>query len=506
MSNHADKESNVSADGPVQFAGRLTLDRSVRGNLVNQIVEQIAALVASGKAPPLERMPSVRSLAGALAVSTFSVVEAYDRLVALGHLISRRGAGYYVAPRRIAKGDKVLAPAAQDDDVRLNASALLEPELFSSQAAGITVQAGSPYLPSDWYDAKWLQDCGRTALRSSVAVQPGFTHRMGLVDLRRQIARSLAATGIEIGHDDVLITQSAAHGIDLTLRALARPGDAVLIEDPSYTGLLPLIKQHGCEALPVPRKAGGIDLACLQALAQAKRPKLAFITTVMHNPLGVTLSAHQAYQLLALAERFDFRIIEDDVFRALAEPRDPSLAALDGLRRVIRIDGTSKFLPWIGRIGSVVAAPEILATISRVKMIAGLACSEFSEKLALHVLSSSEFRRHIVRVKARLDAGREATLELLAAIGLQVLALPHGGPFVCAGLPSSPWSGMDIARFALDHGVVLSPSLRFTRSDGDAPWFRFNVACSAHPHLRKMFDELMRHAPAATPNAGGASV
>ena len=138
-----------------------------------------------------------------------------------------------------------------------------------------------------------------------------------------------------------------------------------------------------------------------------------------------------------------------------------------------------------------IAAPDVLAAITRVKLVTGLACSEFSERLALHVLSSSEFRRHVTRTKARLEVEREATLDLMADVGLQILALPNGGPFVSARLPSTSWSGMDIARFALERGVVLSPSLRFTRSDGDSPWFRFNVAYSAHPHLRKVFKELL---------------
>lgn len=492
MNSQSESQPSVLAEKPVQIAGQLHIDRGLRGSLVIQIVDQISSLIARGSLLPLERMPSVRGLALALSVSSFSVVEAYDRLVAAGLLISRRGSGYFVAPRRLSAGNASDTTSSVDEQSSMNIAALLEPELFSALTDDVSLLSGTPYLPADWSDPKWIKECLRVATRSRISLQTGFSHPFGLLDLRRQLARCLTPMGIDIGPDHVLLTHSAGQSIDLSLRALTRPGDAVLVEDPSFAGLLALVEQHNLKPLLVSRSAAGLDLDQLTQLAQAHRPKLAIITTVLHNPLGVSLNVSQAHQLLSLAEKFDFRLIEDDVFRRYADPGDPSLAAMDGFRRVIRIDGTSKVLPSVARIGSLMASPDILSDIARCKVRASLHGSPFNEKLALHILSSSEFKRHISRVKARLDVDRESMLDMLSALNMAPLAAPKGGPFVCARLDMKRYSGTDVARFALQHQIVLSPCLRFTRSQGDAPWFRFNVAGGANPRLYAMFRALLR--------------
>jgi DNA-binding transcriptional MocR family regulator len=463
----------------------LALDRSRRGSLVSQIVEQITTAVTAEESPAMDRMPSVRGLARALGVSSFTVVEAYDRLVAGGHLVSRRGAGYFVAPHRSARAATALAVEAGSDPPTASPPPALEH--FPAATNRATLPVGGPCLPDDWHDSKWLQECGRTALRSGGLIQQGNGHAFGLVDLRRQIARRLQATGIDVDEDRVVLARGATHGIDLVLRALTQPGDSVLVEDPSFSGVLPLVRHHGCIALPVSRTASGLDLEALAALAKAHRPKLAIVTTVLHDPLGVTLNSLQAHRLLALAEQFDFWLVEDDVFRELANPGDPSLAAMDGLNRVIRVDSTSRVLPSIARVGSIAAAPRVVAEIARLKTVTGLHACEFGEKLALHALSSSEFRRHVSRIKARLERARETTLRILADLGLEPLAIPQGGPFVSARLAATHLAGSEVTRYALEHGVGLSSSLTFSGTDGDAPWFRFNVAHSEHPALRQIF-------------------
>jgi len=490
MNNYNKTRQNVLPDTAVQLAPLLKLDRSQRGSLVSQIVEQIAQQVQSGHLAPLSRMPSVRMLAAELSISAFSAVEAYDRLVALGHLVSRRGAGYFVAPRHDFR-ESASKPPPIDEPPKV--SALLEAELFQPPHTQPLLPAAQPYLPEDWTASKWLQECTRAALRCRSLLVQGFSHPLGLPELRQFLASHLQQSGFQVTADDVLLVRSAVHGLDLTLRALIKPNDAVLIETPSFPSLRPLLAQQGCRVLEVPRTADGLNLQHLAELAEIHRPKLAIITTCLHNPLGTHLSSEQVHQLLALAEQFDFQIIEDDVFRPLAETFAPSLSLMDGLKRVIRIDSTSKILPSLVRVGSVVAAPQILAKIARVKLSTGLGCPEFCEKTLLYLLLSSEFRRHISRIKTRFEIGRELLLEQLYQLQLSPLAVPDGGPFICVQLSQDAGSGLDIARLALKQGVSISPSLRFTAQDAvDAPWFRLNVAYAEHPKLHALLQRLAR--------------
>jgi len=496
MNTYKKSNQNVLVDTTVQIGRLLELDRTQRGSLVNQIVEQIAQLVHQGHLPPLARMPSVRVLAASLSISAFSAVEAYDRLVALGHLVSRRGSGYFVAPRHAFR-DGTGKPVASDDAP--NVSALLGTELFHTRAEQQLLPAAQPWLPEDWTSPKWLQECTRAALRCPRMLTQGFSHPLGLPELRQFLATHLQQTGFSLTSDDVLLTRSAVHALDLTLRALLAAGDAVLIETPCFPALRPLLSQQGCRILEVPRTADGLDLSHLAERAATHKPKLAIITTCLHNPLGCNLSSEQAHQLLALAEQFDFQIIEDDVFRPLAEPFAPSLALMDGLKRVIRIDSSSKILPSLVRVGSVVAAPELLGKIARVKLATGLGCPDFCEKTLLHLLLSPEFRRHISRIKTRFEIGRESLLERLYQLELSPLAVPDGGPFICVRLAGARTGGLDIARFALEQGVSISPSLRFSAEGAeDAPWFRLNVAYAEHPKLHALLEALARQMASTT--------
>lgn len=509
MNSRQQCQQDVSADLPVQLpapvpAGEATapagpgrahgmalarsiqdirVDRSTRGSLVAQIVGQIEALIASEALQPMEKLPSVRGLVRQLGVSAFTIVEAYDRLVSTGFVTSRKGAGYYVVPQQAAR------PAAPAE----GPAAACGPDFDGAE--GARSDLASAWLPPDWFDLKWLHDCARVALRSEAPFRQGPPQLLGHPDLRRQICRRLRQLSIDIDESQVLLVRNATHAIDLLLRTLTRPGDQVLVEDPTQPGLLPLLAQHGCSGLFVRRSEAGLDLQAMAQLAARHQPRLAFVTTVLHNPLGTTLSAPQGFQLLTLSEQFDFHIVEDDVFRELGDPRDLSLAALDGLRRVIRIDSTSKILPPLARIGSIVAAPPLIAELARLKSVSGIASFELSEKLALHALSSSEYRRHVARVRARLDQAGAATLQAFAALGLEPLAIPHGGPFVCAHLPPGRYDGGRIAAAARLHGVQLAPSTLFTpHSAPGVPWFRFNVSYACEPGAIDFFQSLQETA------------
>lgn len=461
----------------------IRVDRSTRGNLVAQIVGQIEALIEREALKPMEKLPSVRGLVRQLGVSTFTIVEAYDRLVSAGFVTSRKGAGYYVVSRQAVRPQD-----SRPVDLR-------GPEPECRAADGGRSDLASPWLPPDWFDLKWLHDCARVALRSDAPFRQGPAHLLGNPDLRRQICRRLRQISIDVDDDQVLLVRNATHAIDLLLRTLTRPGDKVLVEDPTQPGLLPLLEQHGCSGLFVRRTGAGLDLEAMARLAAQHHPRLAFITTVLHNPLGTTLNAQQGYKLLTLSEQFDFRLVEDDVFRELGDPRDLSLAALDGLRRVIRIDSTSKILPPLARIGSIVAAPDLIEELARLKSISGIASCELSEKLALHALSSSEYRRHVSRVRARLDQASGVTLHAFGELGLQPLAVPHGGPFVCARVPPDRYDCSRMEASARARGVQLAPSLLFTpHSTPGGPWFRFNVSYAAEKGVIDFFQSLQAKA------------
>lgn len=457
----------------------VAIARGGKGSLVDQIVAAISALVGGRELRVGTKMPSVRQFAKCNGVSTFTVVEAYDRLVTLGLLSSRRGSGYFVArqdlPAALPPAPFSPTPAAID---------ALTPELYSGTSDALPVGAG--WLPPEWYGEDTILDAVRHAMRIPANRLRGYGHPLGFPTLRQHMAATLSEELVAIEPEQVLLTHGATHAFDLILRTLTKPGDTVLVEDPGYSNLLSLIRHHGCVAVGITRGEQGLDMEQLAAQAQATQPKLMFVNTVLQNPLGTSLSAAQAHRLLALAEQFDFWLVEDDIYRELAPRGEASLAAMDGLRRVIRVGSFSKTLSPVLRVGSICASSSLLPELLRVKMLAGLTTSEINERAVYHAITARPYKRMVERLIAQLDAGRERSTALLREAGMAPLARPRGGMFVSAGWPEAPtpeWNGKVVAEQALKAGILLSPNDFFLLRPAETIWFRFNAAYADHPQL-----------------------
>jgi DNA-binding transcriptional MocR family regulator len=475
----ATRRISAQASDTVVAWPAIAIERASKGSLVDKIVAVLTAMISGKELRIGTKMPSVRQFAKCNGVSTFTVVEAYDRLVNLGLLSSRRGSGYYVARHDIASQ---LPPAIAAGPVTVDA---LTSDLYSGVSDALPVGAG--WLPPEWYGEDTILDAVRHAMRIPANRLRGYGHPLGFPALRQHVAAALTDELFPAEADQVLLTHGATHAFDLILRTLTRPGDTVFVEDPGYSNLLSLIRHHGCNAVGIPRGEQGLDLDALAAQARQGQPRLMFVNTVLQNPLGTSLSQAQAHRLLAMAEQFDFWLVEDDIYRDLAARGEASLAAMDGLRRVIRVGSFSKTLSPVLRVGSICASGSLMPELVRVKMLTGLTTSEVNERAVYHAVTARAYRRMVDRLVAQLDAGRERTIEALAEVGMQPVARPRGGMFVSAGWNAAPapdCNARTIADAALRAGILLSPDEFFLLRPSTTIWFRFNVAYAHDPVLR----------------------
>ncbi|GAB3456152.1 PLP-dependent aminotransferase family protein [Massilia terrae] len=463
----------------------LAIDRSKRGSLVDQIVAAIAQMVNQRVLRAGTKMPSVRQFAKCNGVSTFTVVESYDRLLHLGLLSSRRGSGFFVAR------NSSEAPQQQASEPASGIVDALAPDLYSGQSDLLPVGAG--WLPPELYAESMLADAVRHAMKIPAGRLRGYGQPLGFAALRQHLASTLSAELFAVEPDQVLLTHGATHAFDLVLRTLTRPGDTVFVEEPGYSNLHALVRHHGCVPVGIPRGEAGLDMDELARQAALAQPKLMFVNTVLQNPLGTSLTQAQAHRLLALADQFDFWLVEDDIYRELAAPGDASLAAMDGLRRVIRVGSFSKTLSPLLRVGSMCASRSLMPELLRVKMLTGLTTSEINERAVHDAITARPYKRNIARLVQQLDSARQQSLDALREAGLTPLAAPRGGMFVSAaldGAPSPARSGRTIAAAALKAGIQLAPGEFFLLGEPDAVWFRFNVAYAADPGLLRFLQSI----------------
>ena len=466
----------------------LDIDRGKRGSLVDQIVAAITGMVNRRELRVGTKMPSVRQFAKTNGVSTFTVVESYDRLLTLGLLTSRRGSGFFVA-----RSETAVAPLQLALHATPSAIDALTPDLYSGVSDALPVGAG--WLPPEWYGDTTVLDAVRLAMKIPASRLRGYGHPLGFPALRQHMAASLEEDLFNVGPDQIVLTNGATHAFDLILRTLTKPGDTVFVEDPGYSNLISLVRHHGCIPLGIPRGEHGLDVEWLAKQAAATQPKLMFVNTVLQNPLGTSLTQAQAHTLLGVAEQFDFWIVEDDIYRELAARGDASLAAMDGLRRVIRIGSFSKTLSPVLRVGSICASNSLVPELLRVKMLTGLTTSEINERAVYHAISARPYKRMVEKLVDQLASGRERTTQRLAEAGMKPLAKPRGGMFVSAGWPLAPtpdFNGKLIADRALASGILLSPGEFFTLGSPSTIWFRFNAAYAADAPALTQFLQSIR--------------
>lgn len=449
--------------------------------LVDQLVQWARRRIDERVFRPGMRMPSIRKLALDKSVSRFTVVEAYERLVAQGYLDSRRGSGFYVRER--APGQQPVGASggarAQPVHNTIDVVWLLRNMLHTvSPEKG----PGLGYLPSRWLDGELITSALRALGRQSGAQMLGFGSAQGFLPLRQQLQTRLAEFEIGATPDQLVLVSGITQAIDLIARHCVRPGDAVIVGDPAWFQMFGRFASQGAQLVGMPYTPDGPNLDALENLVQMWRPKMLVINSVLHNPTGTSLSAAQAFRILKLAEAYDFLVVEDDVYGDLCPPSYPAtrLASLDQLRRVIFLGSFSKTLAANLRVGYIACAPELAKALTDQKMLVGMTTPELNERVLYKVLTEGHYRRHVERLRARLDGVRDKTARMLERTGMRLFTMPAAGMFLWAD------TGVDsdaLAAAAHEEGFLLTPGSLFSPQQSPSTWTRFNVANCGDPAL-----------------------
>ena len=399
--------------------------------LVEQLVQWARRRIEERVFRPGMRMPSIRKLALDKGVSRFTVVEAYERLVAQGYLESRRGSGFYVRERLGARQRHAeMRPLTRRRRPRRPRST------WSGCCATCCTPARAPsavpglgYLPARWLDGDLITNALRTLGRQSGAQMLGIGTPQGFLPLRQQLQTRLEELEIGASPDQIVMVSGITQAIDLISRIYVKPGDAVIVGDPAWFQMFGRFASQGARLVGMPYTPDGPDLDALESLVQTWRPKMLVINSVLQNPTGTSLTAAQAFRILRLAEAYDFIVVEDDIYGDLCPPSYPGtrLASLDQLKRVIYLGSFSKTLAPNLRVGFIACAPEVATAVSDQKMLVGMTSPELNERVLYKILTEGHYRRHVERLRARLDGVREKSVRMLEKTGMKLFLTPSAG-------------------------------------------------------------------------------
>ncbi len=454
----------------------LPLSRQADATLTEQLSGRFADHIRQRLMAPGTRLPSVRECARRHGVSPYTVVAAYDQLLAQGLVEAHKQRGFFVRDQR--------RESAPIEDVPIPPARLAAPVSATTlvrsmfQPPGTHPMPGLGTLPMDWLDLPMLS----TALRRvSGPAQLGalslqYGEPAGDLRLRRALSLRLVDLGVKAAPEQIVTTLGATQALDIVTRTLLRAGDSVLVDEPGWSVEYARLAALGLRMLPVPRGDDGPDLAVMQRLIEAQkpheRPRLYITVSVLHNPTGASLSLGHAHRLLKLAHAHDLHIVEDDTYAHLAPAHLPRLAALDALERTVYISGFSKILVPNWRVGFLAAPPALVDRLIDTKLLTSLTTPSLTEQALAHCLEQGLLRRHAERVMHKLDAARARSVRLAESVGCRFAAPPRG-------LFGWVDVGVDTERLShamVDQGWLLAPGSLFHATPRPTTLMRINFA------------------------------
>jgi len=457
----------------------ISLDRENTMPLYRQIVAQVIARIEDGSLPVGTLLPPERKLADRLQVNRTTVVTAYRDLVATGMVEARVGRGTWVSDA-VMDGANPLQPFAWQTLFSATTERMRDPVMRDMLAAmhqpgTIAFGTGAPapeLFPVDQF---------RQAMNEALGLQGTDLFVYGAVQgslpLREALVAWMARGGIRTTAEQVVVLHGSQQGLDLIARVLLEPGDAVVVESPTYLGALPVFRGAGVRLLPVALDHDGMRMDLLEQILARHRPKFIYTLPTFQNPTGVTMPLARRHALLALAARYGVPIVEDDPYGELAYSDDPPprLAALDRRGLVIYLSTMSKlFLPGL-RLGWLTAPPPVAEAVTLVRQSVDVHPNSAMQHILQTFLARGWLAEHVATLR---PAYRERRVAMLAALDRMAPAgmtwsEPAGGYFIWCRLPGG-MRARTLAVEATREGVSFVTGESFSPSGGERDAIRLN--------------------------------
>lgn len=432
------------------------------GPLFRQLARALASAIERGVLARGTRLPPERTLATTLVISRGTAVAAYDLLVADGLVERRRGSGTYV----VGAGALSLPPGREGSAL---VHRLVERSAGPSGLIDLSISVlhDPSTMPVTSIDTAALQ-----------AVEPDTGYSpWGLTGLRAALADHVTGWGLPTRADEVVVTTGAQQGISAAAACWLRPGDTVVVEDPTYPGAIAAFGQAGAHLRGVGVDRSGVRVAEL-AGALADRPALVYLQSTVHSPTGAILSEGRRREIARLVEESRVPLVEDLALADLAwRPAPPPVAAYARDASVAVLGSLSKRY-WGGlRLGWVRAPAALAVRFARVKATQDLGTSALSQVLAERLLRApdAEQRADLEALRSELRA-RYETLAVALRDHLPDWSWdePAGGLSIWVRLPRP--TAEVFAQTALRHGVAVATASALSPSGAHADRLRLSFS------------------------------
>ena len=443
--------------------------------LYESVANDISALIHSGTLGHGERVPSVRRMSRQRRVSISTVLQAYHLLENRGLIEARPQSGYYVRSQAHPVEEPAISKpprSPQPVGVHELVSRVLE---AGSQADIVPLGAALPsaeLVPT----AKLQRIISAIARRQPQSIST-YSLPPGREELRRQIARRTRDWGVSLTADEIIITHGCMEAVNLCLRAVAKPGDVIALESPTYFGLLQIIESYGMKALEVPtHPRNGISLDALALAIEREKVKACLLMPNVSNPLGSTMPDAAKKRLVRMLAEHDIPLIEDAMYSALHFNPTPPFAAkaYDKKGMVMLCSSFTKTLAPGFRVGWV-APGRHLAQVQMLKFINSVGVSDLLQLTIAEFLENGGYDR-LLRTLRRTYAHQ---LELVKHAVYRhfprdtKVTRPSGGYVLWVEMPADVDS-VELYQQAMKERIGVAPGPMFSASNRYRNCLRIN--------------------------------
>lgn len=450
-------------------------DRTAKKAIYKQLAEYIESGIADGTFPPDKPLPSERYLAKELNVNRSTVVAAYDELEANGLIERNRGSGttiskdiWGLAKKRIPRRNRYIEAGSFLPNLPVTQ------RIRNETVDHKLINLASGELSQDLFPMDFLREI--TSTRSFIG-SLGYDHPQGSAILRNTLTEHVNKyRGIETNPSSILITSGAQQALHLVVQCLLKPGDAVAIEDPSYTYNLPIFKSAGLKVYYLPVDQDGINPEYLLSLYKKHRIRMIFLNPDYHNPTGSQLNETQRKAILEISSEHGIPVVEDDPYSltSFTGNKIPTLKSMDVHGNVLYISSLSKIVASGLRIGRIIGPKSVIERLSDAKQQIDFGHSSFTQWIANDFMESSNFQSHIEKLRKELEKRRnQIVTSLNFYLKDQVeFSIPEGGIHIWVKLKKD-YNEMQLLEESIKRGVIYVPGSTMGSKKG---YVRFTFA------------------------------
>ncbi|MEM9101178.1 MAG: PLP-dependent aminotransferase family protein [Pseudomonadota bacterium] len=447
--------------------------------LYQQVAQSIAEQIHQHIFEFGDKLPSLRQQSRKMQVSIATVQQAYNLLEDWGLIEVKPQSGFFVklansAPVELAEewAEELTAPT----DISVSE---LATSLFKQSSRTDCINLATAYPHESFLPIAKIRKIINQLNREQLGLMMRAEFAPGLLALRKQIARRMNDQGCQSSPETLVITNGCQEAISLSLRAVAKPGDTIAIESPTFVGILQVIEALGMKALEIPtHHREGISLTALEMALDQWPVKALVIVPSFNNPLGSCLPLEKRKALMSILQARDLPVIEDGLYDDLAHNGESvvPLKSFDSKGQVLYCSSISKSISPGLRIGWVCTG-RYQKSVAFLKSFTSVGESTMDSQIVAEFLAGGQYTRHIKTIQQafanQVQLFRGAIRHYFPP--QTRISEPAGGYILWIGLPE-PVDAEILYRNALDEGIFIVPGRLFSAHSKHHNFIRINCA------------------------------